>query len=85
MAISFNGRYEVNANQPMATTAACIRRDYVLGFCAGRAKNGNAIIAKVRSSDPSAACNVVFDVPDANDKDFEEVMNVVGQKFKKLA
>ena len=92
MAINFTGRYEVNANQTMPTKDACLKRDASIGFWAQRSKDGEKIHSQLKDfytgdykTNPSKPLNIVFDIPDSEDKNFEETMNMVGQKFNKLA
>ena len=92
MPINFTGRYEVNANQTMPTKGACLKRDAAIGFWAQKSKDGEKIHSQLKDFfmgdykiNPSKSLNIVFDIPNSEDKNFEEIMNIVGQKFNKLA
>ena len=90
--LNFNGKYQINANQNMENKEACLKRDYVVGFWANKANNGDEIQKKFKDfvvneydKNQEAPCNLTIDINDNYDKDFEESMNIVGQKFNKLA
>lgn len=91
-AVGFCGKYQLNANQEMHDQRACLRRDYMLGAACGYAKNGDIIAKQLLdfyngqyNNDNYAPFNIVLDLPDEMDAQFEENMNKVGQEFDKLA
>lgn len=90
--INFTGKYQVNANQDMKDQDTCLNRDALMGFWAGKSKDGEAIhkqltdfyTGNVYKENKSAPLDITFDIPDSEDKNFEESMNLVGQKFNKV-
>ena len=89
---SFNGKYQIDANQKMQDKDACLKRDYTVGFWAQKANNSDAIQKQFKNfvlgeyeKNPEAPCNLTIDINDEYNKDFEESMKLVGQKFNKIA
>ena len=90
--MSFSGKYKLNANQKMPNNDACYMRDMAVGFWTSQAKNGNAVQKQLEDfymgdyeKDKTAPCDVVLELSDNQDKEFEQAMNMVGQKFSRLA
>lgn len=88
---NFTGKYSLNANQQMDTAEACLKRDALMGFWAVRAKNGEKVQNKLidfykgdYETNKTKELNIKFNLPDSMDKDFEESMNYIGQKFEKI-
>ena len=90
--VSFGSKYSVNINQPMKTKEDCLKRDFVLGVCYAKAKNGAEAMDQAKkffageyNKNPQAACNVVLDMPDSMNAEFEDAMHTIGQNFSKIA
>ena len=90
--VNFRGKYQIDANQNMPTQEACLKRDFAVGFWINQAKNGAELQTKFRdfiqgdySNDVNKPCKLTFELDDKMNQDFEETMNIVGQKFDKLA
>ena len=89
---SFTGRYQLNANQAMPNQEACLKRDALMGFWSQKAKDGDKIHQQLTNfytsdeykADKNKALNITFEIPDSDDADFEQSMNIVGQKFDKI-
>ena len=82
---NFTGVYQLNANQPMPDQNSAVRRDMALGYWTQLANNGNTIYDELESffngeynSNPDKELNIQLDLPDNKNKDFEEMMNVIG-------
>ena len=89
---SFAGKYQLNANQTMKDQDTCLKRDALLGFWATNAKDGDKITQQMKDfytgayeKDKTAALDIVLEIPDAQDADFEKSMQAVGQNFSKIA
>ena len=85
---SFAGKYSLNANQAMPNQDACLKRDTLLGFWTQNAKNGDKVYKQLSdfymngyNKNPNAPLNIVLDIPDSEDKNFEASMKAVGQNF----
>lgn len=92
MTPSFAGKYQINANQTMKDQETCLKRDSLIGFWTTKAKDGDKIQQQLKDfytgpyeKDKTAALDIVLDIPDAENANFEESMNQVGQNFSKIA
>ena len=91
--ISFAGKYQINANQNMPSQEACLKRDALVGFWTGKAKNGEEIQKQLKdfytgneyAKDPNKKLDIVLELDDADNAEFEKSMDVVGQKFSTVA
>lgn len=90
--VSFKSKYQINANQELPSQEACLKRDFAVGFWINAAENGNKLQSEFKNfingeykNDVTKPCNLTFELDDKYDHDFEETMNLVGQKFNKLA
>ena len=90
--VNFRGKYQINANQTMPTKEACLKRDFAVGFWINNAENSNELQSKFKNfiesdydENKTKPCILTFEFDNKYDHDFEETMNVVGQKFNKLA
>lgn len=90
--VGFNGKYKLDANQKMPNNDACYMRDMTVGFWTAQAKNRDTVEKQLKDfymgpyeKDKTAPCNVVLELPDHHDKEFEKAMNMVGQNFSRLA
>jgi hypothetical protein len=91
-AVNFTGKYQVNANQQLSNQETCLKRDALMGFWSAKSKDGEAIHKQltdfyqgdVYKANKSAPLDITFNIPDSEDKNFEESMNLVGQKFNKI-
>ncbi len=90
---NFSGKYQVDANQEMKTPEDCLKRDKAIGVVLGSNPNEvneasikklNKFINEEYKANPSAPCKLDIVVDDKYDKDFEKLMNAVGQKFSKI-
>ena len=89
--LNFSGKYKLNANQQMKTPEECLKRDFALGFWLGKSKDGEKIGKDLTDfyngaykQDKAQQINIILDIPDSEDKNFEESMSIVGQKFDKI-
>lgn len=90
---SFTGKYQLNANQEMPNQDACLKRDALIGFWSTQAKDGGAVADQLKNfytsdaykKDPNAKLDITLEIADDKDKEFEDSMNAVGQKFDKVA
>ena len=90
--VNFRGKYQVDANQKMPNSEACLKRDFAVGFWINQANNADKLQKEFKdfiegeyNEDVTKPCNLTFEFDDKFDHDFEETMNIVGQKFNKLA
>ena len=90
--LNFTGKYSMNANQTMPSQDACLKRDNLVGFWTTKAKDGEKVYKQLKdfylndyNKNPNAKLDIVLELPDAEDKNFEESMKKVGQNFSKLA
>ena len=91
--ISFAGRYELNANQPLPERKNVPKRDAVIGLFTQIADRGDKIYNDMEyfyksekyKRNPHARLDIVLDIPDINDTQFEEIMDILGQKYNKIA
>lgn len=90
-AVNFTGKYQVNANQQLPNQETCLKRDALMGFWSEKSKDGDKIQKDLKdfytttyNQDKTAPLNITFDIPDSEDKNFEDSMNLVGQKFNKV-
>lgn len=90
---NFAGRYQFDANQEMESAEDCLKRDSAVGALLGvnnndvnkaSAKKLNDFMNGEYKTNPSAPCKLDIVVDDKYDKDFEKLMNTVGQKFSKV-
>lgn len=89
--LNFTGRYTLNANQAMPNQEACLKRDSLVGFWTTKAKDGEKVYEQLKdfyqndyNKNPNAKLDIVLELPNAEDKNFEESMKKVGQNFSKL-
>ncbi len=89
--LNFTGKYTLNANQSMPSQEACLKRDSLIGFWTTKAKDGDKVYEKLKNffqtdynKNPNAKLDIILEIPDAEDKNFEESMKKVGQNFSKL-
>ncbi len=89
--LSFAGKYSLNANQTMSNQNTCLLRDTLIGAWTTKAKDGDKIHEQLKNfylndynKNPKAPLNIILDIPNADDKNFEESMKKVGQNFSKL-
>ena len=92
--LSFNGVYRFNANQNLSTRKEYAQRDYLMGFFAKFATNGQEEAAKFLKFDrnvkqgiisPKAPCYLTYNLPEESAcQAFEKHMTDVGQKFEKI-
>ena len=89
--LNFTGKYQVNANQEMSSQDNCLKRDALMGFWATKSKDGDKIQQQLKdfytgpyNENKTAPLNITFEIADSEDKDFEESMKIVGQKFDKI-
>ena len=90
---NFSGKYQIDANQEMKTSEACLARDKAVGMMLALNDNDvnkasveklNGFLKNEYKANTSAPCKLDILVDDKYDKDFEKVMNTVGQKFSKV-
>lgn len=90
---SFSGKYQIDANQKMENAEKCLNRDKAVGVVLGLNENdvNKASLKKLNKfmngeykTNPTAPCKIDIVVDDKFDKDFEKIMNTVGQKFSKV-
>ena len=90
---NFSGKYQIDANQEMKSSEDCLKRDYAVGMLLGAndndvnkasAKKLNEFMNGEYKTNPSAPCKLDIVVDDKYDKDFEKLMDTVGQKFSKV-
>lgn len=90
---NFSGKYQIDSNQEMKTSEACLARDKAVGMMLALNDNDvnkasveklNGFLKNEYKANPSAPCKLDILVDDKYDKDFEKVMNTVGQKFSKV-
>lgn len=90
---SFSGKYQIDANQKMETPEKCLNRDKAVGIVLGLNENDvnkaslkklNKFMTGKYKTNPTAPCKIDILVDDKYDKDFEKIMNTVGQKFSKV-
>ncbi len=90
--LNFTGRYALNANQAMPNQETCLKRDSLVGFWTTKAKDGEKVYGQLKdfyqneyNKNPNAKLDIVLELPNTEDKNFEESMKKVGQNFSKLA
>jgi hypothetical protein len=90
---NFTGQYYLNVNQDMPSKEACLKRDTFVGAWCVQAENREQVLAKMDSffkkdgdydKDNSKPCNIVLELPDKDDDNFEYCMEQIGQKFTRL-
>lgn len=90
---NFSGKYQIDANQEMKSAEQCLNRDKAVGVALASNPNKvneesikklNKFINEEYKANPSAPCKLDIVVDDKYDKDFEKLMNTVGQKFSKI-
>lgn len=89
---SFAGKYQLNANQTMKDQETCLKRDALLGFWTTNAKDGEKVAKQMKDfytgdyeKDKTAKLDIVLEIPNEQDADFEKSMQLVGQNFSKIA
>lgn len=88
--ISFKSKFQLDANQEMPTRSDCILRDGVIGFWVSRAKNVEELHQQLKhfyragKEIKEKPYNIVFDIPDDCDLNFEESLKMCGQKYNKI-
>ncbi len=81
--INFSSRYRTNINQRVITGLQDLRNTYI-SVWAERARNSEDISGKLAVANLQRKCNVVFNIDDKFDKQFERDMKMVGQKYRKI-
>ncbi len=90
--INFTGKYELNANQPLSDKRNVPKRDAFIGLCTQFAKHGDLVSKRLEGfykseaykRNPHARLDIVLEIPDINDTQFEEIMDILGQRYNKI-
>lgn len=90
--VNFRSKYQIDANQKMESSEACLKRDFAIGFWINNANNNSELQDKFKKfidsdykNDNKTPCKLTLELDDKYNNDFEVTMNMVGQKFNKLA